>query len=316
MADKSTRFRTYINHRTRQMMTTIAVASTLVLVALVACEDNQPPDRPTVRDLREASTISERTELHIGVNVDIPLMSYRRNNAYHGFDIEIARYIADSLGFGDQSIRWVPLDTEDRIEKLRSGEVDIVVASFSITEEREKRVGFAGPYLITTPEVLVATEYINEITTITDLNSAEYTVCVAGGSTTEAMLRERGIPHQQADNPAACRDGILAGDFQAMVSDETILAGLRSENPDELAIVDMPFGVEEELGIGVPVEDENLRDLVSYFLDKSYQRDQRDEANAWETAYNNHLGQWLGEASQPRPDGAPDLVDHDDKNRR
>lgn len=303
--------------RPRQVLTTVAVAATLVLATAAACDPEPETGPPTVQDLRSASTISERAKLRVGVNDNFPLMSYLEQNTRKGFDIEVARYIASSLGFeGDQSIQWIPLRTEERIEKLRSGEVDIVVASFSITDDRAKLVGFAGPYLITTPEVLVPVEYAEEIATIPDLRKEQYVVCVAGGSTTEQMLIERSIPSQEAATPDACRDGLLDGRYQAMVSDETILAGFRSEHPDRFALVDMPFGVEEALGIGVPLEDENLQKLVSYFLHKSYKQGQRGEVTAWQNAYTTTLGPWLGAAEQPPPIGAPDLVDHDDKVRQ
>ncbi|WFE26227.1 transporter substrate-binding domain-containing protein [Solwaraspora sp. WMMD791] len=303
--------------RRRQLVTTVAVAATLLLASAAACDDDTDPGLPTVQQLREASTIHDRAKLRIGVNPDFPLMSYLDGNTRRGFDVEVARYIARSLGFeGDQSIQWVPLTTEQRVEFLRSGKVDIVVASFSITDDRAKDVGFAGPYLITTPEVLVLKEYADEIQTIPDLRKKEYAVCVAGGSTTQGMLKELSVPVGEADSPSDCRDGLLDGKFQAMVSDETILAGFLSEHPTEFELVDMPFGVEEALGIGVPLEDENLRDLVAYFLAKSYEQSQRGEATAWQTAYITTLGNWLGEAQQPPPIGAPDLLDHDDKIRQ
>lgn len=303
--------------RSRQVLTTVAVVATLALAGLTACDDESEPPQRTVKGLRDASTISQREKLRIGINDDFPLMSYLEGNVRKGFDVEIARYIASSLGFqGDLSIQWVPVRTEDRIAKLRSGEVDIVVASFSITPDREQLVGFAGPYLITSPEALVATEYADEIKSLPDLRKEEHVVCVAGGSTTEQLLIERGIPRVEADSPTDCRDGILRGDYHAMVSDKTILAGFRSQNPDQLTLVDMPFGVEEALGIGVPPEDENLRDLVSYFLNKSYLQGQQGETTVWQTAYTNTLGPWLGSAEQPPPLQAPDLVDHDDKVQR
>ncbi|MDG4768487.1 transporter substrate-binding domain-containing protein [Solwaraspora sp. WMMD406] len=241
-------------------------------------------------------------------------MSYTERGVRKGFDVEVGRYIASSLGFeGEQRIEWVTLITEERITALRQGRVDIVIASFSITDERARDVSFAGPYLVTTPEVLIAAEYADQIQTIPDLRKEEIKVCAAGGSTTERLLTERAIPFEEAAGPPDCRDGILAGRYHAMVSDETILAGFKSQYPDQLQIVDMPFGVDESLGIGVPLEDEHLRNLVSYFLDKSYRQSQDGRTTAWETAYTNNLGPWLGPAEQPPPLDVPDLVDHDDK---
>ncbi|MFY1634703.1 transporter substrate-binding domain-containing protein [Solwaraspora sp. WMMB335] len=301
-------------NRRRQLLTTVAVALTLVLTTAAACQGQEEPKQRTVQELRELSTISNRDKLRIGIYDDFPLMSYTENGVRKGFDIEIARYIARSLGFeDDQRIEWVTLVTEDRVTALRRGRVDIVVASFSITDERARDVSFAGPYLVTTPEVLIAAEYVDEIRTIPDLRREEYVVCAAGGSTTERMLIDRAIPFQEASSPTDCRDGVLSGQYQAMVSDATILAGFRSQHPDQLTLVNMPFGIDESLGIGVPLEDEYLRDLVSYFLGKSYHQAENNLSTAWQAAYNNNLGNWLGPAEQPPPLDVPDLVDHDDK---
>ena len=67
-----------------------------------------------------------------------------------------------------------------------------------------------------------------------------------------------------------CVKGIREGRYDAVSSDETILAGFLSLYPTEFEIVDMPFGTSELLGIGVPIGDPALRDLVAFALQKSY----------------------------------------------
>lgn len=298
----------------RQVMTTIAVTLTLVLASAASCQGQNQPKQPSVLELREQSTISKRDKLRIGVSEDFPLMGYIDNGVRKGFDVELARYIATSLGFGsDERIEWVSLITEERVTALKQGRVDIVVASFSITPERQREVGFAGPYLITTPEVLIATEYADRIRTIPDLRKPEFRVCAAGGSTTEKTLIAKKIPFDEWSTAADCRDGILNGTYHAMLSDATILAGFRSQHPDELTMVGMPFGVDESLGIGVPLEDAALRNLITYFLAKSFDQAESGRSTAWQAAYNNNLGHWLGPAEQPRPLNVPDLVDYEDK---
>lgn len=300
--------------RVRAVATMLAVTLTLALAAGAGCESRQDTELPSVRELLEKSHVNGQATLKVGVATREPLMGMRENGVYSGFDIEIARYIAGSLGYtGDQQLEFVPLTTENRIAALQGGQVDLVVASFSMTEERARLVSFAGPYFVTTQEVLVPNRMKDKIRTMEDLRNPAYRICVSGGSTTEAELVQRGIQVQVLTTTTDCLEGIREDRYDAMSSDETILAGFRSQYPKDFQIVDLPFGTSELLGVGVPISDPALRDLVAYFLQKSYLAGRRGESSAWQTAYNRTLGPWLGERQQPPPLDVPELVDFDDK---
>lgn len=300
--------------RVRSIATILAVALTLALAAVAGCESQEEPRLPSVRELLQKSHIHGQPKLRIGVATREPLMGMRENGVYSGFDVEIARYIAGSLGYsGDQQLEFVPLATEDRIPWLQGGRVDLVVSSFSMTKEREQLVSFAGPYFVTTQEVMVPTRMKDKIRTLEDLQNPAYRICTSGGSTTEAQLVQRGVKAHVVKTVQACLEGMQQNKYDGMSSDETILAGFKSLYQTEFEIVDMPFGTSEQLGVGVPISDPALRDLVAYFLDKSYQADRRDKSSPWRTAYNKTLGPWLGERPQPPPLRVPQLVDFDDK---
>lgn len=297
------------------LVTTLAVFLSLALVVTAGCQASEEPGTATVQDKLKESGIQEKDKISIGVATFEPLMGMQRNGVYSGFDIEIARYIAASLGFaGDDKIEFVPIATEDRVASLQGGRVDLVVASFSITEERQKLISFAGPYLVTTQEVLVPIANRDKIRTLEDLSNPEYRICASGGSTTETELKRRGVNVLVLQTVRDCLNGVREGDYDAMSSDETILAGFRSEYPGEFEIVDLPFGTSELLGIGVPIGNPALRDLVAYFLNRSYLLGQSGQASPWLVAYNNTLGPWLGAGrTQPQPLEVPNLVDFTDK---
>ncbi|MEQ4304998.1 transporter substrate-binding domain-containing protein [Plantactinospora sp. B6F1] len=302
--------------RLRLLGTTLAVVLTLLLAAGAGCDSRRGPEPPSVQEKLKQSHIYGQSKLRIGVANYEPLMGVLDDSGkYVGFDIDIARYLAASLGYaGDQRIEFVRLATEDRIPALQSGQVDMVVSSFSITEERQKLVSFAGPYFVTTQEVLVPVALKNRVRTIEDLRSPDLRVCVGGGSTTEAELGRHEIKTLVVKNVHDCVEGILDGRYDAVSSDETILAGFRSRYPTRFEIVDMPFGTSEQLGIGVPIGDPALRDLVAFFLHKSYQEGRAGRTSPWLSAYHRHLGPWLGpDRQQPPPLNVPDLVDFDEK---
>ncbi|MEH0822977.1 MULTISPECIES: transporter substrate-binding domain-containing protein [unclassified Micromonospora] len=301
--------------RFRSVATTLAVALTLTLAAAAGCDNRQDPPLPSVLDKLRESHIDGQPKIRVGVAATEPLMGELRNGTYVGFDIEIARYIAASLGYeGDQRIEFVSLATEDRIPALQGGVVDLVVSSFSITEERKKQIGFAGPYFVTTQEVMVPNRLKDKIRTIEDLRDPTYKICTSGGSTTEAELEKHQVKALVVKRVGDCVKGIREGRYDAVSSDETILAGFLSQYPTEFEIVDMPFGTSETLGIGVPIGDPALRDLVAFFLDKSYQQGRSGISSPWLTAYNRTLGPWMkGPKAQPQPLDVPKLVDFDDK---
>lgn len=298
----------------RALATFVAVTATLALATVAGCESQQDPKLPSVQDKIRDAGLNGKEKLRIGVAVHEPLMAVQENGAYSGFDIEIARYIATSLGFaGNQRLEFVPLTTEDRIPALQGGRVDLVVASFSMTPERAQLVNFAGPYLVTTQEVMIPVGMKDKIRTMEDLQDPQYRVCASGGSTTETGLKQRGVRVLVETTTTDCLNAMREGRYHAMSSDETILAGFRSRYPTEFEILDLPFGTSEQLGIGVSITNKALRDLVAHFLSKSYQAQERGESTAWLAAYHKHLGPWMGEARQPPPQNVPELIDFDDK---
>ncbi|MFG1950668.1 transporter substrate-binding domain-containing protein [Micromonospora sp. NPDC048830] len=300
--------------RVRSVATTVAVALTLTLAAAAGCESRQPKLPSVAEKLRE-SNVYGQPKIRIGVSTTEPLMGELASGAHVGFDVEIARYLAAQLGFeGDQRIEWVSLATEERVPALQGGTVDMVVSSFSITEEREKQIGFAGPYFVTTQETMIPVRLRDKIRTIEDLQNPATRVCTSGGSTTQAELRNHQIKAFVVKDVGDCVQGILERRYDAVSSDETILAGFLSQHPKELAIVDMPFGTSELLGVGVPIGDPALRDLVAFFLNKSYLQGRKGLSSPWLTAYHRTLGPWLKTPkTQPQPLRVPELVDFDDK---
>ena len=115
------------------------------------------------------------------------------------------------------------------------------------------------------------------------------------------MTRRR-IDPKIVENVGQCAAGLLKGDYEAFSSDDTILTGFYSQHPERFQIVKLPFGQAESLGVGVSINDPDLRDLIAYFLDESYRDGLRNGSSPWLTAYNNSLGPWvLPDPASPLP---------------
>jgi glutamate transport system substrate-binding protein len=294
----------------------VVVTLLVLLAAVVLGSRFVGSDRQSVDDYKRKSGIYGHPVLRIGVRTDQPLMGNREpDGRYSGFDIEVARNLARLLGYpSDDQVVFTPVEVSDRERVLLEGRVDLVVASYSITRDRQAFVRFAGPYLITTQEVMVRAEDRAAITSLEDLGRPRH-VCTPGGSTSELNLRRKGIQPLIVLSNGDCIRGLLAKKYDAISTDETVLAGYLFTYPGRVAEVNVPFGP-EELGIGVSRDDPWLQGLVNYFLRQSRKDADAGRTSWWQAAYRQTLeraGLTTGSPTQPVPQNVPDLVDHGDR---
>lgn len=262
---------------------------------------------PTVSGYLEASSLSGKEQITIGVFFDLPLLGYREpTGELTGFDVEIARYLGHSLGFRDDQILFVSVTPEDRLAALRTGRVDLVLASFSITGERQKQVRFAGPYLVATQELLVPTALANEVREVADLRGRR--ICVTGGSTSELQLQRLNVLTAVAATVQNCVDGLKNGRYDGFFASSDLLASVRYGSEDRLSLVDLPLDTTELLGVGLPLGDVHLQALIEHFLQRSYLDPDR-QGSPWQVAYDRTLGRSGLVAIQPLVTSSVNLYD-------
>lgn len=90
----------------------------------------------------------ERGHLVVGAKEDQPYMGEKdpADGVYSGFDIEIAKMMAASLGFGPAAVRFRTIASANRETALQNGQIDYYVGTYTINDKRKRLVGFAGPY--------------------------------------------------------------------------------------------------------------------------------------------------------------------------
>ncbi|WP_117215221.1 transporter substrate-binding domain-containing protein [Allorhizocola rhizosphaerae] len=300
---------------TRSRLTTL---SAFLSVALIAASAACVPTGPTVDEYRAKSPTLAKADrervLRIGVQDQLPLMSEhdQATDKWTGFEVQIATLLAHQLGFTrPESYQFIRLTTEKRISALQSGEVHLVVADFTVTDERRKLVRFAGPYFLTTPEIMIRRTDQDKIKTIDQLKQVK--VCTTGGSTSAEVLTKYGVPHSLLAKGAECAEGVRNGTYDAHCTDDVAIAGRVHRFP-EFAKVDMPFSDTEPLGVGLPLDDPYLEGLVAHYLKKQLDLGDRSQ---WQAAYDANLQVVLGPKQQPPLfPGYPVLRDHDDDQRR
>lgn len=237
--------------------------------------------------------IKDDGSVTIGVKEDQPGLGYldAATGERSGFDVEIARWMAASLGVSADKINYKLVDSANREQALANGDVDLYVGTYSITDERKKMVGFVGPYFVTGQGVLVKKD--SSATSIDDLKGK--TICSATGSTPLQNIQKnyKSIKAVGMDKYSACVDALKSGSVDAVTTDEAILIGFASEDPDNLKVVGKPFTT-ERYGIGIQKGDSALCKALSTTL--------TDGGDTWTKIYDATLGKSGTKVEQPKVD--------------
>ncbi|HEY3527779.1 MAG TPA: glutamate ABC transporter substrate-binding protein [Nocardioides sp.] len=240
-----------------------------------------------------AKELAEKGTITIGVKIDQPGIGFKAPgaDAPEGFDIEIGRILAGALGISDDDITWVETVSDNREPFLQQGRVDLVIASYSITDDRRKIVGQAGPYYVTGQQLLVREDDKDRITGPDDLKSIK--VCSVEGSTSLARVEdEYGAKPVPFATYSECVDQLQNETVDAVTTDGAILLGYAAEDPDNLEVVGDPFS-EERYGVGYEKDAGGMCEFISDTLKSA------EDDGTWATAFENTLGESGVETPDP-----------------
>jgi glutamate transport system substrate-binding protein len=247
---------------------------------------------PSEDDLREAAGLKGKAQLFVGVADDNPGIALKdpKTGIYTGFDIDISYLIAADLGFRPNEVRFLTIENEDR-NRMRAADeqghfltVDLVISTYSITEERERErsVSFSAPYLGTEQSVMTL-KGVPPIQDLTDL--AGKTVCTITTSTSRSAASEAGAKMVGKRRISECMPGLRNHEIDAVTTDAAILAGYVALEPDVFQHHDIGLAVPEEWGVNTGGNDE-----LTKLVDLSLYRSRNDpEDRRWEDAYDRNL---------------------------
>jgi glutamate transport system substrate-binding protein len=241
--------------------------------------------------------MSQRGTVMVGVKNDQPGLGYLNptTNKYEGFDVEIARLIAAKLGFDPQTrIDYKAIPSAAREQAIINEQVDYYVGTYTINDARKEQISFAGPYFVAGQDLLVKAND-NSITGPDTLRGKR--VCSATGSTPIRRVREQGLTDQivEFQNYSQCVDQLLAGQVDAVTTDDAILKGYAAQDPQRLKVVGKTFS-EEPYGIGLPLADNALRARINDILETTAQD------GTWQQIYDATLGTSGSDAKPPAVD--------------
>ena len=253
------------------------------------------------------AAIADRGRLIVGVDQNTNLFGFRNpaTGQLEGFDIDVAREIARTI-FGDPDrVDLRVVEASQRESALQSGEVDLVVRTYSITCDRKKSVAFSTHVLLRRP--------------------ADPRRQGIGNRFCRSTFRQTGVRGEGHDSLAAlfalnpkptvfgvtswtdCLVMLQQGQVDAISTDDVVLAGLAAQDPN-VEVVGASIAV-EPYGIGIKKENSDLVRFVNGVLDRM-----RDDGT-WERLYDTRICASLGPSPEPAdPHGI--RTDHDRADHR
>jgi glutamate transport system substrate-binding protein len=262
----------------RSRRTIVAATAAVAALTLAACgggdEETAAPE-PTVEEAPEfeaGTTMAELAEagsITVGTKFDQPGFGLETlDGEVEGFDVEVAKIIAGALGIAPDDITWEETPSAVREEVIEGGEVDMVVATYTINDERAERITFAGPYYEAGQQIMVAADddTITGPESLTE--NPDATVCSVTGSTPSEQIREYLANDDQLvlfDEYSQCADALSNGQVQAVTTDNVILLGFVSESEGEFKLVGEQF-TEEPYGIGIEKGDVEFCEFINETL--------------------------------------------------
>ena len=266
----------------------ISAIAAIGVLGLTACTDSGAPapeeSAPVEKTIEfEAGTtmaaLNEAGAITIGSKFDQPLFGQvDASGNPQGFDVEIAKIIASELGIPESGITWTETVSANREPFIQSGEVDLVVATYTINDKRKEVISFAGPYYNAGQDILVLAGNPEGIEGPDDL--AGKPVCTVAGSTSETNIKEYTDQVTSLAGYAECLPLVSSGQVVALTTDNVILAGLADGSGGEFEVVGNPF-TEEPYGIGVKLDDTEFRMFINDVLEEAFEDGRW--AEAWES---------------------------------
>lgn len=214
----------------------------LILALIFSSFQGQATKATTIEELLttdQVAAIVKRGTLRVGVKQDVPNFGYRdpETNEYTGLEIELAKKVVAELGV---DIAYTPVTAQTRGALLDNGQLDMVAATFTITEERKELYNFTTPYYTDANGFLVKKS--SGIKTWEDLDGK--TIGVTQGSIQQGLLTalaaDKGITlkfTELGSNPEVVVS-LAAQRVDAFSIDKSILSGFIGKSNE---IIDISY---------------------------------------------------------------------------
>ncbi|MDP1512848.1 transporter substrate-binding domain-containing protein [Paenibacillus ottowii] len=241
--------------RKRFQWSTLVLVVLSCLLVLAGCGGKQ--EAATSGNEAAASNgleaIKQRGKLVVGVKYDTKLFGLKdpASGKVEGFDIDIAKAVAKHI-FGDETkLELKEVTSKTRITLLQNGDIDAIIATMTISDERKKQVDFSDVYFNAGQSLLV-----KKGSPITGLESLtpDTKVLAVKGSTSAKNIREKAPKATilEFENYQDAFNALKAGKGQALTTDNSILLGMQQQDPNYTLVggnfTEEPYGIAVKKG--------------------------------------------------------------------
>ena len=220
----------------------------------------------------------------VGIKFDQPGLGLKEGSTYTGLDVDVATYVAKELGHAAADIQWVQAPSAQRETLISTGQVQMVVATYSITDARKQKISFAGPYFVAGQDLLVRADD-SSITGPDTLTGKR--LCSVKGSTSAQKVKDKypGVQLQEFGTYSECVTALVSKGVDALTTDNTILAGYaaQAQYKGKLKVVGKTFS-EERYGIGLKKGDTATCEKINTAITKMI------ASGDWQKAVDKNLG--------------------------
>ncbi|MFD3446138.1 transporter substrate-binding domain-containing protein [Microbacteriaceae bacterium 4G12] len=259
-----------------------------LLIALVGCGGKETSKKTAKETSGEAKNaleqIKKRGKLVVGVKYDTNLFGLKNPSTgkVEGFDIDIAKGLAKEI-LGDESkLELKEVTSKTRIPMLKNGDIDMIIATMTITEERKKEVDFSDVYFKAGQALLVKKG--SKIKDINDVKKGTKVLAVKGATSGENLRKK--APEAtvlEFENYSEAFQALKAGQGDALTTDNSILLGMQKQDPNYVIAGDI--FTDEPYGIAVKKGEADLQKAINDFL-KKYQT-----SGEYDKLYEKWMGQ-------------------------
>ena len=256
-------------------------------------------DAATIASSTWASKIKQAGTLRLGGTQTSNLFSLlnEKDGRLRGFDAGIAQLLTRYILGDGSKFQFTQVTSSTREQVLINDQVDMVLATYSITPARAEKISFAGPYYSSQAGVLVKSNN-STIQSYNDLGGKK--VATQAGSTGPAILAQFAPKAvvQEFQTHQEALDALRQGRVDAYVTDHTLLLNALSLGTGDAKLAGAPFGAQDPYGIGLPKGSDGVA-FVNAFL-KKIQAD-----GTWAKLWTTSIGQRTGSTAVPTPPALP-----------
>lgn len=256
-------------------------------------------DAATIASSTWASKIKKAGTLRFGGVQTSNLFSLlnEKDGKIRGFDAGLAQLITRYILGDGAKYQFAQVTSSTREQVLINDQVDMVLATYSITPARAEKISFAGPYYSSQAGVLVKANN-KTIQSYNDLAGKK--VATQAGSTGPATLAQyapkAGVQEFQTHQEAL--DALRQGRLDAYVTDYTLLLNTLSLGASNARLAGAPFGTHDPYGVGLPKGSDGVA-FINAFLKKL------EADGTWAKLWTVSIGQRTGSTTVPTPPAHP-----------